>query len=152
MSTISTRRASQASRPYEAGALQRISRRPAEPANLDEALPDARLVAQQLSVAVVDVVEGRRDARSIQRWMTPEVYRSLLSMVLARRGRGGSLPALAMTTRAFRVNADTIEFATTVWDQSRARAVAGRLIRLRKRWLIVALESPRPAEPPCPGR
>lgn len=120
-----------------------VASRPVEDS---EPLPDPRLMAQHLAVAIVDVVEGRRDARSVQRWLTTDVYRHLLAMTHARRGQGGSLPALAMTTRTFRVNENTVEFATTVWDQSRARAVAGRLVRMRTRWLIVELESHRSSQ------
>lgn len=133
-------------RPYEAGAVQKIHR----PASVDAAVrpdsqPEARLIAQQLSVAIVDAIEGRRNVRSLQRWTVPEVYRSLQAMVAAHPGRSSSLPALAMGTRVFCVDANTVEFASTVWDQSHAQAVAGRLVKVRSRWVIVALESHQPS-------
>ena len=97
--------------------------------------------AQQIAVAVVDVIGGRKDARSLQRWMSAEVYGSLRASARLSRDNGGSLPALAMSSRVCRVASETFEFAVTVWDQNRARAVAGRLERLRDRWQLCELET-----------
>ncbi len=107
----------------------------------EDPLPNPNAWAKQLAVAAVDVMEGRREIRSIQRWMTPEVRRQIQAAATQRRGRGGSLPAIAMAARTYRVNPDTAEFAVTVWDQERARAVAGRLVRLRERWHLTELEA-----------
>ncbi len=108
-------------------------------------LPSPEQWAQQIAVAVVDVISGRKDPRSLQRWMTADVYgylrASTSASTSASRGRGGSLPALAMTSRICPVSNETFEFAVTVWDQNRARAVAGRLVRLRDRWQLCELET-----------
>ena len=73
------------------------------------------------------------------------VFIILLAMIpltyVAARGGRGSLPALAMTSRICPVSNETFEFAVTVWDQNRARAVAGRLVRLRDRWQLCELET-----------
>lgn len=103
--------------------------------------PSPEQWAQQIAVAVVDVIAGRKDPRSLQRWMTTDVYGSLRASVSAARGGRASLPALAMTSRICPVSNETFEFAVTVWDQNRARAVAGRLVRLRDRWQLCELET-----------
>lgn len=83
---------------------------------------------------------GRREARSIQRWMTPEVYNQIRAVSQRTRCQGGSMPALAMTARACSVTSDCVEFAVTIWDQDRARAVAGRLKVVRTRWQLCEFE------------
>ncbi|WP_099331767.1 Rv3235 family protein [Actinomyces minihominis] len=104
-------------------------------------MPDPADWAKHLSVAIVDVMGGRREARSIQRWMTPEVYNQIRAVSQRTRWQGGSMPALAMTARACSVAPDSVEFAVTIWDQDRARAVAGRLKMVRTRWQLNEFET-----------
>ena len=103
--------------------------------------PPAKQWAQQLAVAVIDAIGGRRQVRSVQRWMTPEVFRQVRAAAEANPRKTGSLPAIAMASRVFVVSDEVVEFAVTVWDQGKARAVAGRLVRLRERWHLTDLET-----------
>ena len=111
------------------------------PHPLPQGLPDPADWAQHLAVAIVDVMGGRREARSIQRWMIPEVYSQIRAVSQRTRCQGGSMPALAMTSRACSVSPECVEFAVTIWDQDRARAVAGRLKVVRTRWQLCEFET-----------
>lgn len=93
-----------------------------------------------ISVAIVDVVSGRRRSRSIERWLSPKAF-SVLSRGVARRDlTGGALPSWAISSRVFPQGKGHYEFTATVWDQNRARAVAGHIAAFRGRWLVTELE------------
>lgn len=95
--------------------------------------------AKALGAAVLDVKAGRKDARSLQRWLAPAVYNDLASQLSAFDQRKSSVPARALSARVYAVNAKTCEVAVTLWEGGRARAVAGRLVNVRGRWLATAL-------------
>mgnify|MGYP007061769810 CR=1 FL=1 len=102
-------------------------------------LPEAENWAKAIAAASVDVVARRRDPRSLRRWLTPAAFELLLAQPPPRSPSKGS-PARPVTARVFRVDERTAEFAVTVWDGEQLRAVAGRLEKLRQRWLTTALQ------------
>lgn len=104
-------------------------------------ITDAEQWVKALSAAVVDVLAGRRDARSIQRWISPQVYAQLTPMAADYAWTGSSFPALPMAVRLCPLSEVNVEFAVTVWDRHRARAVAGRIVAVRDRWLLTELET-----------
>ena len=100
--------------------------------------PEAENWAKTIAAASIDVLASRRDARSLKRWLTPGCFEQLQHgqhLEVAARGS----PARPVNARLFKVDERTVEFAVTVWDQGRLRAVAGRLEKLRHRWLTTAL-------------
>lgn len=96
--------------------------------------------AKTLASATVDALAGRRDHRSLQRWLTPAAYETLVANISAAPSAGSSLTARPLNARIFEIDERTVEFSVTVWDQHRVRAVAGRLMKLRHRWLATALQ------------
>ena len=102
-------------------------------------LPEAEKWAKAIAAASVDVVAGRRDPRSLRRWLTPAAFERLLSEQSPHSPIKGS-PARPVSARIFKVDERTAEFAVTVWDGEQLRAVAGRREKLRHRWLTTALK------------
>lgn len=101
-------------------------------------LPEAEKWAKVIAAASVDVVCSRRDPRSLKRWLTPAAFERLQHQQATNPTVKGSA-ARPVNARLFKVNERTVEFAVTVWDQGKLRAVAGRLEKLRHRWLTTAL-------------
>ncbi len=94
--------------------------------------------AKALAAAVLDARAGRRDPRSIQRWVRPDLFPILHPHpdLLPR----SSTPAVARNARAQQVGPGAFEVAVTLWEHGRVRAVALRLEEQRGRWLATALE------------
>lgn len=93
-----------------------------------------------ISVAIIDVLSGRRRPRSIERWLSPKAFSALCQAVAQRDPRGGALPGWAVSSRVFPQGGGHFEFTATVWDQDRARAVAGHIVAFRGRWLVTDVE------------
>lgn len=96
--------------------------------------------ARAIAVAIVDVVSGRRRARSIERWLSPKAFAALSRGASKREPRSGALPGWAISSRVFPQGKGHYEFTATIWDQDRARAVAGHIAAFRGRWLVTDLE------------
>lgn len=102
--------------------------------------PAAEKWAKVIAAACVDVVSARKDARSLKRWVTPDVYTGLTEAKATAPRATHARTAQAVTARVYVVDERNVEFAVTVWDHDKHRAVAGRLAKLRNRWLATALE------------
>ncbi len=97
--------------------------------------------SRSLAAAIIDCVEGRRELRSIQRWLSRELYARLAKACSNKdhpsRRSGRINPH---SSRVWQVDDDTYEIAVTLWDRDRLRGVAMRLERIRLRWTVTAVE------------
>lgn len=96
--------------------------------------------ARAISVAIVDAISGRIGVRSIERWLSPKAFSVLSRRAAGREPSRGTLPGWAISSRVFPVGKGHYEFTATIWDQDRARAVAGHITAFRGRWLVTDLE------------
>lgn len=97
--------------------------------------------ARALAGAILDAVEGRRDLRSLDRWITRELFTQLTKSCRPYQ-RTDQKPRRAQpySTRAWYASNRVVEIAVTVWDQDRLRAVSMRLVRRNKGWIVAAVE------------
>lgn len=97
--------------------------------------------ARALASAILDAVEGRRDLRSLDRWLTRELFHQLSKSCGVPQGAGSKLRrAKPHSTRIWCTSRDVAEVAVTVWDQDRLRAVAMRMVRKRQGWIVSRVE------------
>ena len=109
-------------------------------------LPDPRPLLENLTRCVIEIIAGARDLEQIARWLSDEVYGSLLKRVVlsAQARRTRNTPA---TRPVFTISALTlceprdgvVEAVVVVRGRARARAVAIRLEGLDRRWRATAL-------------
>lgn len=92
-----------------------------------------------LACAIIDSVEGRRDVRTLSRWIARDLFPKLTSCCAELEERHPK-PARAHSARSWQPSPGVAEVAVTLWDRDRLRAVAMRLERPRNRWLVTALE------------
>ena len=94
-----------------------------------------------LAAAVLDAVEGRREVRTLTRWVSRDLFLSLQKVCGARRGGPKNpKPAKAHSVRVWSPHPESAEVAVTLWDRDRLRAVAMRMQLRRGRWVVTALE------------
>ena len=90
---------------------------------------------------VIDVDAGRREPRSLRRWMSNELYATFARRIeLVPKPTKGSVRAVTVSSRLCQAGPGAYEVACTVWDRGQLRAVAVRVKEFRGRWLAVALE------------
>lgn len=109
-------------------------------------LPDPRPLLENLTRCVIEIIAGARDLEQIARWLSDDVYKSLLKRVVysaqARHatGRAARRPTFTLGTITLCEPRDGIvEAVTVVHGRSRARAVAIRLEGLDRRWRATAI-------------
>ena len=109
-------------------------------------LPSPMGVLESLTRLVVEILAGARDLDQIARWVSDDVYRTLLKRTVlstrARQARGErvSRPAITLgTTRVTEPADGIIEAVTIVHGRGRSRAVAIRLEGLDRRWRATAI-------------
>ncbi len=97
--------------------------------------------ALALASAIFDAMAGRRDLRSLDRWITRELFTQLAKSCLPyQRGDQKPLRSQPCSTRTWYVSSRVAEIAVTVWDQDRLRAVAMRMALRNKGWIVTAVE------------
>ena len=97
--------------------------------------------ARAFCTAVFDIEAGRRDARSLRRWMALDLFNNFARRINAKAApTGGSIPATAVSSRLWPVGPGVNEVACTVWDRGQLRGIAVRVEELRGRPVAVALE------------
>lgn len=90
---------------------------------------------------VIDVDAGRREPRSLRRWMSNELYATFARRIeLVPKPTKGSVRAVTVSSRLCQAGPGAYEVACTIWDRGQLRAVAVRVKEFRGRWLAVALE------------
>ncbi len=114
--------------------LRSLTRPPADP--MEEPEKWGRILA----TAIVDTVEGRRDVRTLARWLSTTLFKRLASQLEVQEVPANPKPAKAHSARAYRVSPDSAEVAVTLWDRDRLRAVALHMERNRGRWIVTAAE------------
>ncbi len=93
-----------------------------------------------ISVVMVDVLSGLRHPRSLDRWLAPKALAQLGDYVAAHKREGGSMPSTVMSSHVVTLEPGHYEFAATVWDHERARAVSGHIVAFRGRWMVTEIE------------
>ncbi len=101
-------------------------------------LPAPESWAKVLAAAVLDARAGRRDPRSLQRWLLPRLTPLLAPM--DQVPTSSSLPAVARSAHAQQVAPGVFEVAVVLVEKGRACAVALRMREHRGRWLTTELE------------
>lgn len=97
--------------------------------------------ARAFCTAVFDIEAGRRDVRSLRRWMTFNLFQEFARRIDSKAApTGGSIPATAVSARLWPVRPGVTEVACTVWDRGQLRGIAIRVEELRDRLIAVALE------------
>lgn len=110
------------------------------------ALPPPEPMLETLTRFVVEIIAGARDLDQVARWVTDEVYRTLLKRVVlgarARQARGerSIRPVLRLGRTLITEPADgVVEAVTIVHGRGRSRAVAIRLEGIDRRWRATAI-------------
>lgn len=109
-------------------------------------LPDPRPLVENLTRCVIEVLAGARELEQIARWVTDDVYSTLLKRQVisararAARGRPVVRPAFALGSTIICEPRDgIIEAVVVVNSRARSRAVAIRLEGLDRRWRASAI-------------
>jgi hypothetical protein len=109
-------------------------------------LPDPRPLVENLTRCVIEILAGARELEQVARWVTDDVYRTLLTRASisarARAARGVSAvrPTFSVGTPLITEPRDgVIEAVVVVTSRARARAVAIRLEGLDRRWRASAI-------------
>ena len=109
-------------------------------------LPDPRPLVENLTRCVIEILAGARELEQVARWVTDDVYRTLLSRASisarARAARGTPVvrPTFSVGAPLITTPRDgVIEAVVIVSSRARARAVAIRLEGLDRRWRASAI-------------
>ncbi|GAA1689669.1 hypothetical protein GCM10009792_07190 [Microcella alkalica] len=109
-------------------------------------LPDPRPLVENLTRCVIEILAGARELEQIARWVTDDVYSTLLKRQVisararAARGRPAVRPAFALGSTIICEPRDgIIEAVVVVNSRARSRAVAVRLEGLDRRWRASAI-------------
>ncbi|RZT58091.1 hypothetical protein EV140_2329 [Microcella alkaliphila] len=109
-------------------------------------LPDPQPLVENLTRCVIEVLAGARELEQIARWVTDDVYRTLLkrqtisARARAARGTPAIRPAFALGgVRLCEPRDGVIEAVVVVNSRARSRAVAIRLEGLDRRWRASAI-------------
>ncbi len=109
-------------------------------------LPDPQPLIENLTRCVIEILAGARELEQVARWVTDDVYRTLLSRASisarARAARGAPVVRPTFSVGAPRITEPrdgVIEAVVIVTSRARARAVAIRLEGLDRRWRASAI-------------
>jgi len=109
-------------------------------------LPDPRPLIENLTRCVIEILAGARELEQVARWVTDDVYRTLLTRstisARARAARGAPVVRPNFSVNEPRISEPrdgVIEAVTIVTSRARARAVAIRLEGLDRRWRASAI-------------
>ncbi|WP_430592444.1 Rv3235 family protein [Humidisolicoccus flavus] len=104
-------------------------------------LPDPRLMLENLSRSIIEILAGVRDPEQISRWVSESTYRHVVHRaVSARRARdlrrrAPSRPTISLGgSRAFHPCDGIVEGTVVVHGGNRSRAVVIRLEGIDGRW------------------
>lgn len=110
------------------------------------ALPNPIPLLENLARSAIEVLAGARELDQLSRWLSDEVYATLLRRVIiasrARRARGVSASRPSITvghTRSFEPRDGVVEGVVIIHCKARTRAVAIRLEGFDNRWRASAL-------------
>ena len=109
-------------------------------------LPDPRPLVENLTRCVIEILAGARELEQVARWVTDDVYRTLMSRasISARARAARGAPTIRPTfsvghARLTEPRDGVIEAVVIVTSRARARAVAIRLEGLDRRWRASAI-------------
>ena len=109
-------------------------------------LPDPRPLVENLTRCVIEILAGARELEQVARWVTDDVYRTLLTRASisarARAARGAPVVRPTFSVGEPRMSEPrdgVIEAVTIVTSRARARAVAIRIEGLDRRWRASAI-------------
>ncbi|WP_297599660.1 Rv3235 family protein [Microcella sp.] len=109
-------------------------------------LPDPRPLIENLARCVIEILAGARDLEQVARWVTDDVYRTLLARASisarARAARGAPVVRPTFRVGEPRISEPrdgAIEAVVVITSRARARAVAIRLEGLDRRWRASAI-------------
>lgn len=111
------------------------------------ALPDPRPMVENLARSVMEILAGCRDLDQISRWVTDDVYRTVLQRVhISRRARALKKQAVVLpnfglgrTIISHPVDG-VVESVVIVHGKARTRSIAIRLEGLDGRWRATAIQ------------
>jgi hypothetical protein len=156
MSQLSSSLSPQEPLPERGGSVREGARAPAVYADGDDffmaqparrvELPDPEPLLTNLARCILEVLAGARDVEQLTRWVTDDVFTSLLHRtVLAERARrvkgvAAARPALSvLSTHVSEPRDGVIEATVIVRNPARVRAVAIRLEGFDRRWRASAI-------------
>lgn len=102
-----------------------------------EVPPQVRSFAEALVRAVVEVIQGRRQATQLIRWVGDD---ALAEVELRVRRRWADEPLAVCSVHLQRTDADAVEVASRVRAGHRSSAIAMRLVRIGERWMCAAID------------
>ncbi|MFM2353695.1 MAG: hypothetical protein RLZZ608_1101 [Actinomycetota bacterium] len=109
-------------------------------------LPDPRPLVENLTRCVIEILAGARELEQVARWVTDDVYRTLMARAAisarARSARGAPVvrPTFSVgSPRLTEPRDGVVEAVVIVTSRARARAVAIRLEGLDRRWRASAI-------------
>lgn len=111
-----------------------------------ESLPDPRVLLENLSRSVIEILMGVREVEQIARWVTESTYHHLLRRSIAAR-RARAVRKQAAVRTAFHIGSvvvchpadGIVEGTVIIRSPGRTRAVAMRLEGLDGRWRATAI-------------
>ncbi len=109
-------------------------------------LPDPRQLAENLARSVMEILAGARELDQISRWVTDEVYRTLITRVQAS-ARARALKKIPVSRPVFTLGSTLVctpadgvaEVVVVVHGRARSRSIALRLEGLDGRWRAAAI-------------
>lgn len=101
-------------------------------------LPDAQLWAARLGLAILEAACGARPALQVMRWVSPEVYESLVrrSSRAVQHRRATRRPMRVRRVRVCHPCDGAVEATVVIEDHQRVRALALRMEGVDGRWII----------------
>lgn len=111
-----------------------------------EDLPDPAPLVENMARSVIEILAGARELEQISRWVTDDVYRSLLVRVQAAQ-RARALKKIAVHRPNISLGKAMVRFPTdyaaecvvVVHGRGRSRSVAMRLEGIDRRWRATAI-------------
>lgn len=105
-------------------------------------LPSPAQWARQVLRALLEVMDGSRDARQLSRYVTPTIRDRVARRGVVARRRGGRArkPNVVVSVHVGTPRDGVAEVAALVVHNGRHRAVALQLTGVDGRWLVTALE------------
>ena len=108
---------------------------------LSRDLPEPETWVRHIAQALVEVMSGARPAPQVIRWTTPEVYSTVARRsVTSGRRKAVARRALVLRVRICEPADGVVEACAVVVDNGRVRALAMRLTRVDRRWVVSELQ------------
>ncbi|TXH41940.1 MAG: 3-hydroxyacyl-CoA dehydrogenase [Actinobacteria bacterium] len=105
-------------------------------------LGDPEHATRAITLAVLEVLAGRRPARQLNKWVSNAVAARVRAQATVGSGPVGRRPPRVGSVHCQQPIDGIVESTLIVWEEGRCRAIAVRLEGLDGRWQCTAFEDP----------